>query len=159
MPWPEPVERVAVFLRSAGAEARLEELGADTRTAHAAAEAIGCELEQIVKSLVFVCGTRAVLALLPGNRRADPAKIALAAGATEARVARPAEVLTTTGFAPGAVSPVPPPPDALVLVEQSMLFTPVVWIGGGSEKHMAMLSPRELVRLTRGTLVDILAEV
>ncbi|MSO96010.1 MAG: YbaK/EbsC family protein [Thermoleophilia bacterium] len=159
MPWPEPVERVAAFLRTAGAEARLEELGADTPTAQAAAEAIGCALEQIVKSLVFVCGTRPILALLPGNRRADPAKIALAAGATEARVARPAEVLTTTGFAPGAVSPVPPPPGTLVLVEQSILFTPVVWVGGGSKQHMVMLSPHELVRLTRGTLVDIVEDV
>ena len=55
MPWPEPVERVAVFLRAAGAESRLEELASDAATAQAAAEAIGCALDQIVKSLVFVC--------------------------------------------------------------------------------------------------------
>ncbi len=158
MPWPEPVERVAVFYREAGAEARLEELATGTPTAQAAAKAIGCTLEQIVKSLVFRCGERAVLALLPGDRRADPAKVASAAGAKEARVARPEEVLAITGFAPGAVSPVPVPAGALVLVERTIVSAPVVWVGGGSERHMAMLAPVELVRLTRGTLVDIAQE-
>lgn len=158
MPWPEPVERVAVFFREAGAEARLEELPTDTPSAQAAADAIGCALEQIVKSLVFVCGTEPVLALLPGDRRADPAKIALAAEANDARVARPAEVIAATGFAPGGVSPVPPPPGTLVLIERTIISSPVVWVGGGSERHMAMLSPAELVRLTGGSLVDIAQE-
>jgi prolyl-tRNA editing enzyme YbaK/EbsC (Cys-tRNA(Pro) deacylase) len=158
MSWPDPVERVAVFLRAAGAEARLEELETATPTAQAAADAIGCSLEEIVKSLLFVCGTQPVLALLPGDRRADPAKIALAAQAGDARVARPAEVLEVTGFAPGGVSPVPPPPGTLVLVEQTIISFPVVWVGGGSDRHMAMLSPNELVRLTDGSLVDIAQE-
>lgn len=158
MSWPDPVERVAVFLRSAGAEARLEEFESATPSAQAAADAIGCALEQIVKSLVFVCGTAPVLALLPGDRRADPSKIALAAESSDARVARPAEVIAATGFAPGGVSPVPPPPGTLVLVERTILSSPVVWVGGGSEKHMAMLSPYELVRLTGASLVDIAQE-
>jgi prolyl-tRNA editing enzyme YbaK/EbsC (Cys-tRNA(Pro) deacylase) len=158
MSWPDPVERVAVFLRAAGAEARLEEFESATPSAQAAADAIGCSLEQIVKSLVFVCGSEPVLALLPGDRRADPAKIALAAEAADARVARPVEVLEVTGFAPGGVSPVPPPPGTLVLVERTIISSPVVWIGGGSDRHMAMLSPSELVRLTGGSLVDIAQE-
>ncbi|MEO5632877.1 YbaK/EbsC family protein [Gaiella sp.] len=158
MAWPDPVERVAVFLRAAGAEARLEEFESATPSAQAAADAIGCALEQIVKSLVFVCGTEPVLALLPGDRRADPAKIALVAEASDARVARPAEVIEVTGFVPGGVSPVPPPPDTLVLIEQTIISSPVVWIGGGSDRHMAMLSPHELVRLSGGSLVDIAQE-
>ena len=158
MSWPDPVERVAVFLRAAGAEARLEEFETTTPSAQAAADAIGCSLEQIVKSLVFVCGSEPVLALLPGDRRADPAKIALAAGAGDVRVARPAEVLEVTGFAPGGVSPVPPPPETLVLIERTIISSPVVWVGGGSDRHMAMLSPNELVRLTGGSLVDIAQE-
>jgi len=158
MPWPEPVERVAVFLRASGAEARLEEFGTDTPTAQAAAEVIGCALDQIVKSLVLVCGGQAVIALVPGGRRADPVKVALAAGADRARVARPPEVVAATGFAPGAVSPVPPPVGALILVERTILSSPVVWVGAGSERHMAMLSPLELVRLTRGAIVDLVQE-
>ena len=75
MSWPEPVERVAVFLRASGAESRLEEFTSAAASAQGAAEAIGCDLDQIVKSLVFICGDRPVLALVPGDRRADPAKV------------------------------------------------------------------------------------
>ena len=66
-PWPEPVERVASFLRAAGAEARVEELGVETSTAEAAADAVGCTLAQIVKSLVFMCDRAPVVALVPGE--------------------------------------------------------------------------------------------
>ena len=158
MPWPEPVERVAAFLRAAGAEGRLEEMAGDSATAQAAAESIGCALEQIVKSLVLVCDTRPVVALVPGDRRADPAKVALAAGAEHARIARPPEVVAATGFTPGAVAPFPLPAGVRVLVERTILSHPVVWVGAGSDQHMAMLSPSELVRLTRGATVDLVQE-
>ena len=94
----------------------------------------------------------------PGDRRADPEKIALAVGATEARVARPPEVVAATGFAPGAVGPFPPPAGVPVLIERTILSSAVVWVGAGSERHMAMVSPLELVRLTRGLTVDIVQE-
>src|SRR6185503_5313188 len=97
------------YLRAAGAESRLEEFSTPAATAQGAADAIGCELDQIVKSLLFMCGEQPVLALVPGSRRADPAKVAQAAGAAgvAARVAKPAEVVAATGFEPGGVSPFP----------------------------------------------------
>ena len=107
--WPEPVERVAVYLREAGVEARLEELESGTATAADAARAAGCPLAQIVKSIVVLCDGRAVLAMVPGDRRADLDKIARAAGAAEARIASAAEVREATGFPPGAVAPFPLP--------------------------------------------------
>jgi hypothetical protein len=68
--WPEPVERVSSFLRDAGAEARIEEFAEGTPTAAEAAAAVGCELDQIVKSLVLVCESGPVVALVPGDRAA-----------------------------------------------------------------------------------------
>ena len=158
MSWPDPVERVAVFLRASGAESRLEEFRSDVSSAQMAADAIGCDLDQIVKSLVFVCDGRPVLALVPGDRRADPAKIGVAVGAFETRVARASEVVDATGVAPGAVGPFPPPAGVPILVEQTLLSRPVVWVGGGSDRHMAMVAPPELVRLTSGSTVDIVQE-
>ncbi len=158
MAWPDPVERVAAFLRAAGAEARLEEFEADTPTAQAAADAVGCGLDQIVKSLVLVCDDVPVIALVPGDRRADPAKVALAAGAGHARVARPSEVVAATGFVPGGVAPVPPPAGVAIFVEQTILSSTVVWVGAGSDRHMVMIAPPELVRLTSGRTVDIAQE-
>ena len=51
--WPEPVERVSEVLRAAAVDSRIEEFADGTPTARAAAEAVGCELGQIVKSLVL----------------------------------------------------------------------------------------------------------
>jgi Cys-tRNA(Pro) deacylase len=152
--WPEPVERVAAFLRAAGAESRIEEFPQGTPTAQAAADAVGCELRQIVKTLVFDCDGRSVLVLTPGDRRADAAKVAAATGATRARVAGAAQVEAATGFAPGGVAPFPARDVARVLIERTLLANDRVWIGAGSEKHMAGLAPAELGRLSRAEPVD-----
>ena len=87
----------------------MEEFPDGTPTAFDAARAIGCDLAQIVKSLVFDCGGRPVLVLVPGDRRADADKIARAAGAPFARIAGTEEVRDATGFEPGAVAPFPLP--------------------------------------------------
>ena len=158
MSWPEPVERVAVFLRASGAESRLEEFTSAAASAQGAAEAIGCDLDQIVKSLVFICGDRPVLALVPGDRRADPDKVGTAAGATDVRVAKPPEVVGATGVSPGGVGPFPPRAGVPIFIERTLLSQTVVWVGAGSDRHMAMVSPAELVRLTRGATVDIVKE-
>jgi len=59
----------------------------------------------IVKSLVFECDGKPVVVLVPGDRRADPAKVAAAVGAARARVVAAADVERLTGFEPGAVAP------------------------------------------------------
>jgi prolyl-tRNA editing enzyme YbaK/EbsC (Cys-tRNA(Pro) deacylase) len=153
--WPEPVERVTAYLREAGAEVRVEEFADGTPTAQAAAKAVGCELAQIVKSLVFDCDGKPVLVLVPGDRRADSEKIASAAGSSFARIAGAEEVAEATGFEPGAVAPFPLPRVERVLVDRTILAHRVVWIGAGSERHMAALSPAELVRLARARPMDV----
>jgi Cys-tRNA(Pro) deacylase len=153
--WPEPVERVSSFLREAGAEARIEEFGEETQTAAAAAAAVGCELAQIVKSLVLVCDGQPVVALVPGDRRGDLKKIASASGAAKARVASADEVVRATGFDPGGVAPFPLPRVQSVLLDRSLLRHPVVWAGAGSERHVVGLAPTELVRLAQARPVDV----
>ncbi len=153
--WPEPVARVTRYLQEAGAEVRVEEFSDGTPTAQAAARAAGCELGQIVKSLVFDCDGRPVVVMVPGDRRADSEKIARAAGATFARIAGPEEVAEATGFDPGGVAPFPLPSVESLLIDQTLLSQPILWIGAGSESHMAALSPAELVRLSRARPVDV----
>jgi prolyl-tRNA editing enzyme YbaK/EbsC (Cys-tRNA(Pro) deacylase) len=155
---PRSVDRVADYLRVAGAEARLEEFSVGTPTAQAAADAVGCGLDQIVKSLVFVCDGDVVLALVPGDRRADSDKVAGAAGAPAARIAKAREVEEATGFPPGGVAPFGLPRGIRVVLEQSLLSHPVVWAGGGSDRHMVRLSPRELARLTRAEGADLVQD-
>ena len=153
--WPEPVARVATFLREAGAEARLEEFSVPTPTARDAAKAAGCDLAQIVKSLVLQCDSKPVLVLVPGARRADPAKVARATGSAKASVAGPEVVEAATGFPPGGVAPFPAPNVDRVLIERTLLAHDVVWVGAGSDRHIAGLSPAELVRLTRAVALDV----
>ena len=156
--WPEPVERVSSFLREAGAEARIEEFSDGTPTAADAAAAVGCGLDQIVKSLVLLCDGRPVVALVPGDRRGDPGKIARAVKTESARVASRDEVETATGFAPGAVAPFPLPGVETVLMERTLLRHPVVWVGAGSPRHLVGLAPAELGRLARARPMDVVQE-
>jgi prolyl-tRNA editing enzyme YbaK/EbsC (Cys-tRNA(Pro) deacylase) len=155
--WPEPVERVTAYLRDAGAEVRVEEFQEGTPTAQAAASAVGCDLAQIVKSLVFDCDGKPVVVMVPGDRRADSEKIAKAAGSRFARIAGAEEVQGATGFDPGAVAPFPLPRVERVFIDRTLLSHGVVWIGAGSDKHMAALSPAELVRLSRARPMDVVA--
>jgi prolyl-tRNA editing enzyme YbaK/EbsC (Cys-tRNA(Pro) deacylase) len=156
--WPEPVERVSSFLRDSGAEARIQEFPDGTPTAADAAAAVGCGLDQIVKSLVLVCGDRPVLALVPGDRRGDPVKVARAVGAESARIATAKEVETATGFAPGAVAPFPLPSIDAVLIERSLLQHSLVWAGAGSPCHMVGITPIELGRLARAKPMDVVTD-
>lgn len=156
--WPEAVERVAAYLRDAGAEARLEEFPAGTPTAADAARAAGCDLSQIVKSLVVECGGLGLLALVPGDRRGDLRKIERAAGCSGAAVASPARVLELTGFEAGAVAPFPLTMITRVLMERSLLTADVVWIGAGSPSHLASLPPHDLARLAHAEPVDLVTD-
>jgi prolyl-tRNA editing enzyme YbaK/EbsC (Cys-tRNA(Pro) deacylase) len=153
--WPEPVARVADVLKGAGIDARVEEFPEGTPTAGAAAKAVGASRAQIVKSLVFICDGRPTLALIPGDRRADETKVAAAAGARGARVARPEEVVAATGFEPGGVAPFPAPGISQVLMAGEFLAHDRVWVGAGSERHMAGIAPIDLARLTKARTADL----
>ena len=156
--WPDEVERVAAYLRESGAESRIEEFADGTPTAEGAAKAVGCELAQIVKSLVFDCDGRSVLVLVPGDRRADKAKIAAAAACSKARIAGPEQVLEATGYEPGAVAPFPLRKVGAVYLDRSLLQHRIVWIGAGSTRHMAALTSTELLRLSRAVPIDAVSD-
>jgi prolyl-tRNA editing enzyme YbaK/EbsC (Cys-tRNA(Pro) deacylase) len=156
--WPEPVERVSSFLRESGAEARIHEFPDGTPTAADAAAAVGCELEQIVKSLVLVCDERPVVALVPGDRRVDTEKVARALDAGSARVASAREVADATGFEPGAVAPFPLPSIEAVLMDRGLYRHPLVWAGAGSSHHILGISPSDLGRLARARPMDVVTD-
>jgi prolyl-tRNA editing enzyme YbaK/EbsC (Cys-tRNA(Pro) deacylase) len=153
--WPAPVDRVSAALRQAGAEARIEEFATGTPTAQDAANAVGCDLAQIVKSLLFDCDGRAVLVLVPGDRRADPEKVAAATSAAAARVAGAAQVEQATGYEPGGVAPFALRAVDQVLVDKRLLGSGPLWVGAGSERHMVGMPASELVRVARAQQVDV----
>lgn len=154
-PWPEPVERVAGVLRRGGVDARVEEFPEGTKSARDAAAAIGCELSQIVKTLVTVADGAFVVAMIPGDERLDLKAVAAVVTAGSARIATAEEVLHATGFDPGGVAPFPRRADTVTLIERSLFHHAIVWIGAGTGRHVAGLAPGELARLSGARTVDL----
>ncbi|HSM43999.1 MAG TPA: YbaK/EbsC family protein, partial [Acidimicrobiia bacterium] len=93
------------LLDSVDLETQIHVFPEGTKTAEDAANAIGCEVAAIVKSLVFVVGDEPVVALVPGDLRLDTAKLSATAGGGEVRRATLDEVREATGFAAGGTPP------------------------------------------------------
>ena len=126
-----------------------------TKTAADAAAAIGCDLGQIVKSLVFSVDGRPILALTSGVNRADVGLLAALAGGEDVRRATPEEARTATGFAVGGTPPFGHPAPVPVFVDRDLLQYDQVWAAAGTPDSVFPLTPDDLVRLTKGQVVDL----
>jgi prolyl-tRNA editing enzyme YbaK/EbsC (Cys-tRNA(Pro) deacylase) len=132
------------------------EFDASTRTAADAAAAIGCEVAQIAKSLIFrgANSGRALLIIASGVDRVDEKKAALAAG--EPIVRADADfVREATGFAIGGVPPVGHKTKPIVLIEESLLGFDEIWAAAGTPNAIFRLTPADLVKLTGGRTVAV----
>jgi Cys-tRNA(Pro) deacylase len=133
-----------------------------TRTAEDAARAIGCDVAQIVKSLVFDLvdtegAVTPVIALVSGANRLDEAKLAAAAGAARAARVDAERVRAVTGFPIGGVAPLGHPTPVRTFVDPDLLAHSVVWAAAGTPRAVFALSPDQLVAATSGTVVDLAA--
>ncbi|HEX2505111.1 MAG TPA: YbaK/EbsC family protein [Gaiellaceae bacterium] len=129
MPVHPTAQRLAERLRGAGLDVEVEELPESTRTAAEAAAAVGCDVGQIVKSLVFVAGGEPVLCLCAGDRRVDTAALG-----GDVRQATPDEVRAATGFAIGGVPPLGPDTALRTVVDESLRRFETVWCAGGTPR-------------------------
>lgn len=147
--------RVRSALEALGLAEGIVHFEQSTRTAQMAADAMGCELGQIVKSLVFVVDGRAVLALVAGDRRGDADAIAREAGGREARLADADTVRAATGYAVGGVSPFDLPDGLVVLVDESLTRFAVVFPAAGTPASMVRMSFDRLLEVTGGRLAPV----
>lgn len=125
-----------------------------TRTAEDAARAVGCELGQIVKSLVFVADGRPVIALTSGANRVDTAKLAALLGAGEVRRATPEEARAATGFAVGGTPPFGHPSRIRTYLDPDLLAYAEVWAAAGTPDAVFRTTPEELRRATGAGVAD-----
>jgi prolyl-tRNA editing enzyme YbaK/EbsC (Cys-tRNA(Pro) deacylase) len=149
------MERVTEAARSAGHRIAPRRFPAGTRTAADAARAVGCDVAQIVKSLVFMSGDEPVLALMSGTNRADTTKLAAAVGAAALRRADPDEVRAASGFAIGGVAPFGHPRAIRVVVDRDLMTFEVVWAAAGLPDAAFPIEPTALVAVSGGTVADI----
>ncbi len=155
-PLPAASERVRAALEAAGVEARIVAFDRGTRTAADAAAAIGCEVAQIAKSLVFRSSPsgRAVLVIASGVNRVDEAKVAAALGESIGK-ADAAFVRDKTGFAIGGVPPVGHAERPVVFIDRDLLKFAEIWAAAGTPNTVFPLTPDSLVAMTAGTVMAV----
>jgi len=141
------VQRVRAALLAAGHADSVVAFPAGTRTAADAAAAVGCEIAQIAKSIVFRAGERAAVVITSGANRVDPARAGAALGVKLAR-ADADWVRDTTGFAIGGVAPVGHVAPPLMLLDEDLLALGPIWAAAGSPSHVFRTTAAELLRIT-----------
>jgi Cys-tRNA(Pro) deacylase len=141
--------------RTLGLDVTPREFSESTRTAAEAAAAIGVELGQIVKSLVFTVDDRVVLALVPGDRQLDEHKLAAVAGGTAAARPDADAVRAATGFPVGGVPPFGHATALPVYVDKGLLRYREVWAAAGTPHVNFAVDPERLVAATGGTVADL----
>ncbi|WFE76095.1 YbaK/EbsC family protein [Roseinatronobacter sp. S2] len=148
------LKRVARALSDAGLPDTIVEAG-ETRTAEQAAAACGCEIDQIVKSIIF-CGVSSGavrLFLTAGGNRVCAQKASRLTGEELGR-ADVGLVRATTGFAIGGVAPIGHLTPQPTWVDPRLLEFATVWAAAGTPRHVFSIAPRVLMSLSNATLAD-----
>ena len=132
----------------------VKEFPQGTRTAVDAARAVGCEVGQIVKSLVFVADGKPVVALVSGANRLDESRLAAVAGRpvtkADAETAR-----TATGYSIGGVPPFGHTNELPVFMDRDLLGHAVVWAAAGRPDSVFEIQPDRLRELSNAVVVDL----
>ena len=148
-------ERVRAFLAEHGLAEEIHTFDQSTKTAQMAADAMGCDLGQIVKSLVFSVDDTVALALVAGDRRGDGDAIAAVLGGAKARLADADTVREATGYAIGGVSPFDLPDGLPVLVDDSLERFEIVYPAAGTPDSMVRMDLDAMLDITGGQTARI----
>ncbi len=149
-------QKVQRTLETLGVDCQVVELPGSTRTAKEAAQAIGCEVAQIVKSILFCTREtrRPVLVVASGINRVNEKLIAGLVG--EAIEKADADfVRERTGFVIGGVPPVGHAEAILTYVDRDLLQYPEIWAAAGTPHAVFCLTPQDLTRISAGEVVSI----
>lgn len=150
-------QRVQEALNAQGFPCTVVELPASARTAKEAAQAVGCEVAQIVKSLIFQ-GTHTqqpILVVASGRNRVNEATLSRLVG-EPVTMANAEFVRQKTGFAIGGVAPLGHTETLLTFLDADLLHYTEIWAAAGTPHAVFQLTPEELQRMTQGRVVSIL---
>lgn len=145
----------AAALRELGLDVEIRRFPHETRTAQQAAEAIGCAVSEIVKSLVFAADGVPVLVLMDGASRVDVERVRWELCAGEVTRVDAKVVRETTGYAIGGVPPFGHRTRTRVLADRGLLDHDLVWAAAGLPHTVFALDPKSLVTHAGATLVDV----
>jgi Cys-tRNA(Pro) deacylase len=153
MTLPRAAQRVVEAARERGLEVEVRRFPEGTKTAAEAAAAVGSPVAAIVKSLVFVVDGRPVVALVPGDRRLDPDKLARTVGGRSAQRASLEEVRRATGYAAGGTPPLGH--DLPVLADTALRRQQTVWAAAGTPDTVFEADLEALVRAARAEWAEL----
>ena len=146
-------ERVSEYLWKSGAKYELREFDKSTKNSVLAAQALGCSVAEIAKSVVFV-GEKTAVVIISGDKRVDGAKLAQIIGG-ELRVAKADEVRDMTGFPIGGVPPFPHGEDIRVLADVSLTRFAHLWAAAGTPNSVFGIGTPDLLKLLGSGTVDV----
>ncbi len=151
--------RLTAALAGVGLEVEVRSFAASTRTSAEAALAIGCQVAQIAKSIVFKAkpSGRPVLVIASGINRVDEAKVAAHLGESLGK-ADAEFVRARTGFAIGGVPPAGHTERVVTYIDSDLLALGEIWAAAGTPHSVVKLKADDLVRLTQGHVLDVRAE-
>jgi prolyl-tRNA editing enzyme YbaK/EbsC (Cys-tRNA(Pro) deacylase) len=149
-------KKIQNILRGFGSDYNVIELTKSTRTAQEAADRVGCQLGQIVKSLIFkgLSSKKGILVLTSGSNRVDENKISQFAGESIGR-ADPDFVRTMTGFAIGGVPPVGHAQPLETYIDEDLLQYADVWAAAGTPNAVFQLPSADLGKITNGKIIKV----
>ncbi len=145
--------RVREFVDKNHLDVKLVEFDESTKSSALAAEALGCSVAEIAKTVVFV-GFATVVVVTSGDRRVDIKKLSRLLGG-ELRMASANEVRDHTGYVAGGVPPFPHFPTVRVFPETSLRRFKKVWAAGGEQNAVFQISVDELVRMIGSEEIDV----
>lgn len=150
-------QKVAEAARELGLAVEIVEFEQSTRTAQEAADAVGCLVGQIVKSLCFVVAEQPVMALVSGTNQLDERKLAALRGVGRKQVKRADAdaVRVATGFAIGGVPPFGHATSLPVYVDEELTQFGVIWAAAGTPFAVFAISPTDLVQACGGVVADL----
>ncbi|MGH8928557.1 MAG: aminoacyl-tRNA deacylase [Acidimicrobiia bacterium] len=152
---PPATQRVVEAASSLGLTIQVNQFPEGTKTAADAAAAIGCPVAAIVKSLVFVVGDEAVVALVPGDRLLDPLRLEAASGVGPVRRASLEEVRQASGYAAGGTPPFGHAKPLRVFADEALRRSDPVWAAGGTPTTVFPISLADLDRVASPVWADL----
>ncbi len=148
------VQRVVDSAAACGLTITVVEFPEGTRTAVDAATAVGCEVDQIVKSMVFDTGDELVLALTSGSHRVDGAALASALGVEKCGRADVNDVRAATSYAIGGVPPIGHATPLRAVIDPHLLTFSEVWAAAGTPRHVFGIDPAVLREISGASTAD-----
>lgn len=149
------IKRVQDYIDGFGLGLKVLEMDENTGTSDLAAGALGVEVGQIAKTLLFFAGQEPVMVVASGDVKIKTNRLKKLTGASKVKMADPETVKRLTGYGVGGVCPLALPAKIKIFLDDSMKRFPVVYAAAGTSRSALPLTMEQLVKVTGGRWADL----